>query len=618
VATSIGFNIFARDQASGVFARISHSVSGLGKTAALALGTVAVGGVAALGAAMVQGVKDAADYQTLAAKTAAVLKSTGNVAHQSVKGIQERAAALESMSGVDETLMINGQNVLATFTRVRDGVGKGNDIFNRATTAALNLSTALGTDMQSASILVGKALNDPVRGLTALRRAGVSFTKEQQDQIKTLVESGHTMQAQKIILGELNKEFGGSAAAAGKGFAGSMARAKDAVGDAFRAIGTGLLPVLTTMANYVAVHAGPVIHTLGSGLKALVGAFQEGDVTSTGFVGVMERIGVAARAVWGFIQQLVVQVRSFAIDFAAGVGVAGALRTALTVLGGAFLTVAKFVGQNLDVIIPLVGIAFAAVKVFQIITAVTRAWAIVQLFLNGTLVANPIGLVIAAIAILIGAIVLAYKRSETFRNIVQGAFHGVAAAAQWMWNNVLAPVIRFILRGFATLAQAVGSFLVALGKIPGFGWAKTAGEKMLGAAKRARELASSIRDIPNKSVTVTVSIHAQTGRIKVGNQYVNIGQFASGTPRAPKGWAWVGEQGPELMNLKGGEQIISADQSRAIASARPAPSSAAAGGTTIIVNVNGPTIGTPQTIAQQVHQALLNLKQTSGVDLKLA
>jgi hypothetical protein len=56
---------------------------------------------------------------------------------------------------------------------------------------------------------LGKALNDPIKGVTALQRVGVSFTKGQKDQIKSLEESGHHMQAQKVILRELNKEFVG-------------------------------------------------------------------------------------------------------------------------------------------------------------------------------------------------------------------------------------------------------------------------------------------------------------------------------------------------------------------------------------------------------------------------
>ena len=117
----------------GMGSRASGALAMLGGAAA----TAAIAGVAAISAGVVKGIGDAAEYQQLAAKTAAVLASTGNAAGQSVKGIQERAAALESLSGVDETVIINGQNVLATFTKVQDKVGAGNDVFSQATAAAL-------------------------------------------------------------------------------------------------------------------------------------------------------------------------------------------------------------------------------------------------------------------------------------------------------------------------------------------------------------------------------------------------------------------------------------------------------------------------------------------------
>jgi hypothetical protein len=263
--TGVRFDFIGRDVSAGrtadqvdrKFGALGRTAVGVGKAVALGIGTAAVGGVAALGAAMVKGVKDAQAYQTLALKTAAVIKSTGNVARISVGGVQSLASSLESLSGVDEELIINSQNVLATFTKVRNETGKSNDIFTQATKAALNMSTALGTDLQGASIQVGKALNDPIKGVTALQRVGVSFTKQQKDQIKTLVDSGRTLDAQKLILRELNIEFGGAAEAAGKGFAGSVARAKDAAGDFARDLGTRALPKLTEFADWFAVEGVP-------------------------------------------------------------------------------------------------------------------------------------------------------------------------------------------------------------------------------------------------------------------------------------------------------------------------------------------------------------------------
>jgi phage-related minor tail protein len=103
--------------------------------------------------------------------------------------------------------------MLLTFRNIRNEAGKGNDIFNRSTRVLLDMSKALGVDSSKAAIQLGKALNDPVKGITALRRVGVTFTEQQQKQIDTLVKSGRTLDAQKMILRELTKEFGGSAVA---------------------------------------------------------------------------------------------------------------------------------------------------------------------------------------------------------------------------------------------------------------------------------------------------------------------------------------------------------------------------------------------------------------------
>jgi phage-related minor tail protein len=64
-----------------------------------------------------------------------------------------------------------------------------------------DMSVALGTDASGSAIQLGKALNDPIKGVAALQKVGVSFTESQKEQIKTLVETGDTLGAQKIILG---------------------------------------------------------------------------------------------------------------------------------------------------------------------------------------------------------------------------------------------------------------------------------------------------------------------------------------------------------------------------------------------------------------------------------
>jgi phage-related minor tail protein len=125
--------------------------------------------------------------------------------------VSDLATSISRKTGMDDEAIQSGENLLLTFTNIHNETGRGNQIFTRATRTIADMSAALGQDTKSSAIQLGKALNDPIKGVTALQRVGVSFTQSQRDQIKTLVESGNTLDAQKMILRELRKEFGGSA-----------------------------------------------------------------------------------------------------------------------------------------------------------------------------------------------------------------------------------------------------------------------------------------------------------------------------------------------------------------------------------------------------------------------
>ena len=86
--------------------------------------------------------------------------------------------------------------------------------------------------------------------------------------------------------------------------------------------------------------------------------------------------------------------------------------------------------------------AFIAQKVATVAgTVATGALTVAQWALNAAMSANPIGLVIAIVVALVAAIVLAYRNSETFRNIVQAAWQGIQVAASFAWNSILKPAL---------------------------------------------------------------------------------------------------------------------------------------------------------------------------------
>lgn len=88
----------------------------------------------------------------------------------------------------------------------------------------------------------------------------------------------------------------------------------------------------------------------------------------------------------------------------------------------------------------------------------TRTWTIAQTALNIVLNANPIGLITIALAALVGGLVIAWRNSETFRNIVKGAWEGIQAAVSYAWENVIQPVFGWFGDRFSEIGDAAVSF----------------------------------------------------------------------------------------------------------------------------------------------------------------
>ena len=219
----------------------------LGRVGKFAAAAGAIGGAAVAGV-VAQGIGAAREAIKIDKLTEQVIKTTGKAANVTFGHVEQLASNLQAVTGQSDELVQSGANLLLTFTNIRNEVGKGNDIFDRATATALDMSVALGQDMKSSAIQLGKALNDPVKGVTALQRVGVSFTEAQRDQIKTLVESGDTLAAQKVILDELGKQFGGAAEAA----ADPLQKLSAVWGDIVEVVGRAALPVLDTVATFLA------------------------------------------------------------------------------------------------------------------------------------------------------------------------------------------------------------------------------------------------------------------------------------------------------------------------------------------------------------------------------
>jgi len=156
---------------------------------------------------------------------------------------------------------------------------------------------------------------------------------------------------------------------------------------------------------------------------------------------------------------------------------------ALTKLIDVAVKVVDWMGKNSDVLIPLaaglgiVAVAFAAV--------------------NAVMALNPFVLVAAAVGLLVAGLIYAYRESETFRKVVDTAFTAIGKAGKWLWNEALQPALKWIVNGFAWVTEGLADMLGALGKVPGFGWAKDAADDLRGVAEKARDAAEGIKKIPD-------------------------------------------------------------------------------------------------------------------------
>ena len=483
---------------------------------------------------------EARESQKVSAVTEQIIKATGGAAKVTASAVGDLAASISNKTGIDDEAIQSGSNLLLTFKNVRNEIGKGSNIFDRATAAAVDLSKAGFGSVEGASKSLGKALNDPVKGIAALGRAGVTFTDGQKAQIKALVASGDTLKAQKIILKEVESQVGGVAAAS----ATMDEKARVASDNLKESFGTVLLPAV--------------------------------DAVQRAFV---EKI---APAIAGFVE-----------GFKSGEGAGGTFRDVLVKVGSVLAATAGFIGANKDVLIPLVGALVSGAAAIKVVSIVTGLWTAAQGLLNVALAANPVGIVVVAIAALVAGIVLAYKNSETFRDIVADAFTVVKVGANAL-ALVAVKAFRFLLGVWLSVAGGiVKGAAIALGWVPGLGPKlrgaavrfeefKTSANRALDkiendltvnvktalAEKQARDLAKYFRD-QNFTITakvLTSQVYAGAGK--------TIPARAGGGPVSGGRTYLVGERGPELWTAPATGRIINA---RATAKIRAGMASSSGG-----------------------------------------
>jgi hypothetical protein len=492
--------------------RLQTRLSLLGRSAFTIAGVAGIGGLVEAGRLAVNAFKD---QQVASAQTRAVLRSTGGQANVTAREIGELADRGAHLQGVDKATVQTGLNTLLTFRKIRNEVGKGNDVFNQAARLTQDLSVARHMDIRTAALWVGKALNDPVRGFARLQRVGVSFTKAQQDQIKLYDALGMRAEAQKVILSELQRTVGGSAASFGNTLPGAIGKAKLAITELGVSVGTKLAPYITIGALKVAGFAGELRDGTGAGGR---------------FIGMVRTGAHVLAAIFG--PPIVFALRH--LQLTEGVLTTGAsawlgYRTAVLLTTAA---IRLFAGAE------AIATTITLLKLIPAITSLEDA--MVLLGLASVSTAGALG---AALFGLAAVFVLLYLKVGWFRNAVNATWDAVKTGA--------GAVIGFLRAHWPyVLLALVAPFALAV----------------VLAVKHSKAIANAFISAINFVIRAWDSLHFHIPGFKVFGHH--LGGFTIGAPHiaqipllaeggtvAQRGAAIVGEAGPELVDLPAGAKV---------------------------------------------------------------
>lgn len=258
------FTITAKDETAAAFAAVRGNLQGVEKAArttserlaAIGKGMQSFGvkaSVASAGlVATFRGSLSLWDTQAKAmAKVTQGIEATGGAAGRSADELFRMASELQAATRFGDESILDGVTAqLLTFTNV------AGEEFDRAQRAILDVATVLNADLKGTALQVGKALNDPVAGLSALSRSGIQFTEDQKGVIKALVEMGDVAGAQRVILAELERQYGGQAAAAARVGLGALDQLSNAWGDVKEEVGRILSDMLPPIVSALTAFVG--------------------------------------------------------------------------------------------------------------------------------------------------------------------------------------------------------------------------------------------------------------------------------------------------------------------------------------------------------------------------
>lgn len=547
--------------------KLSRAGKTLGKVGAIAGGAMAAG-VLAGGAALWKAGEAAADDAKGQNVLAGILKRTNGATKAQVAATEDWISKQSLATGVaDDELRPALGKLLNAGIKSADA--------QKQLALAQDISTASGKDLATVTAAMAKGAMGSTGALSKLG-------------LKTKDAAGKALSYDKILKGAA-KTMGGAAASAAETTAGKMQRLKVRFGELQETVGGGVINAMDGVASVFAQKVMPVLERAGAKVVPVLQRVFKNDLLP------------ALRTVGAFVTGTVFPAFKFLAGIIVDTVIPAVTRIAGAVLGGlksAFASVQAAIERNRPGLEKL-GVIFAGLAKF-----IASTLAPVLSFVLGN----------------------AFKMiGKILGDVLIPGVSALGSIFTWLWNKVIAPVTKFMLNAFAGVATFYATMLRGLSKVPGFGWAKSAADKLDAAAGKARSLAAGVKSIPSsKTVKVTYrEKHIVTTEKSSGggvNKQGGKTKFASGGRPDVGKVVTVGENGPELFIADTPGMVVDAATTRqmvrgARSGGRGSVGVGGGGGVTQVVHItiNGAVdkLGT----ARQIRDLLSVLSRTEGVPM---
>jgi phage-related protein len=483
------------------------------------------------------------------------------------KRLVKLAEATARNTGLDQNAIKATQAKLLTFKELAQTADQVGAEFDRATKAAIDLAAAGFGSAEQNAVQLGKALNDPIKGLTSLSRSGVTFTETEKERIKTLVESNRVSEAQQLILQAIETQVGGTAEAT----ANASDKMKVAFSQAQERLGQALLPAFEKLATFVVESVIPALERFYNRvMPALTDTFNRARDAIVPLVQVMaDKLRPIVERITNWLKQNtdVVKVFFAVLAGAAVIAMLAALAASIVALVNPFTVV-------------VVAAAALAAGVYYL-------WTNFETFRNIVTTVMEVVKTVVKIAVefVMGWFNALRNVVTGFIKILQGIFQGdlskVMEGFKQLFSGAIAAVVQFFIGMPRAIFNNIGGALTNLGR-------DMVGAIVNGIKSAAGNIGSAILGAIPGGGAIAGAIGGVGGAVK------KIFPFAEGGIVTGPTLGLVGEAGPEA--------IIPLDRLSSVT-----------GGGGITINVAG-TVITERDLVEQIRVGLLR-SQRDGKQL---